>query len=85
MSRTLRVTVGSALLVFSVVLVVWGVAVIVTTQDDEFPAVVIAGKEADPEFAGAASFVLAVFATALAVCLLRCGRAVSPVETGDPS
>jgi hypothetical protein len=71
MSRTIRVTLAVALLVFSVLLVAWGVAVIATEEEGE-TFVVIAEREADPEFAGAASFVLALALTALAICLLRC-------------
>jgi hypothetical protein len=71
MSRTLRVTVAVALLVFSLLLLVWGVAVIATEEEGE-TFVVIVEREADPEFAGAASFILALALTALAICLLRC-------------
>jgi hypothetical protein len=72
MNRGLRVAVSAALLVLALLLIVWGVAVILTEEEGE-TFVVIADREADPEFAGAASIVLALSLSALATCILRCG------------
>jgi hypothetical protein len=83
-SRTLRLTVAIALLVFSVLLAVWGVGVIATEEEGE-TFVVIAEREADPEFAGTASFVLALALTALAICLLRCRDERFASRNADPS